>query len=466
MAIMPYQSPGGAFADAMQDYQMRRLEIQHNQLVDELTVQEARRKNALADAELKKRNYEEGRQEAQNEISELPKGAIPSPDKLEKWGKYNVHPRMVDVPDPNAPKPPLPSSTLPGSTAAPNAGTMGPMSVPPPQKTIRAYAGSPTEQFAESLPGGTMKKALQVPGLPESVIRIAATEEDKKLAAQQRWDQLVFAEQGRMERAEMSSADRAASRESTAAWREAALELRRAAKDNNAVPTLSPEGKAMAAKLYAKTGQLPPMGMGAAGANVRTAIIDMAATYDPSTDTFTDKKTGIVIPGGPDLAANKAAFKANETALVQVTKTISAVESFSGAAKKNGEALKKILDKVPDLNATFLNKPARAAMTALGSTDQTAFNILMRSLNNEYARIVSQPNLSGQLTDTARKEMEAALRPDATVQQIKVALETLQLEAGNRYAGLKEQQDALNGAIKGGNPSGDDKKPADPMGIR
>lgn len=454
---MPYQSPGAAISNVFYQFQLDRAALQHQQLVDSLAVQRNRREDELEEMEVHEKKYTQGRQKALEKRDAAAPGTIWSPSDLADFKKYNLDPRTHEIDDPTAPKPMLPSAQLPLSN---QPGTPAPPSVrmAPPQK-VQAYRGTPMQSASESMTAGPMKSAMQE-NAPESVIRILATEEEKKAATQLRMDQFLLAEEGRMERAQLSSADRAASRESaeasraeTQAWRNALLELRRTSQEGGLV-SLSPQGKALASKMYAKTGQLPAAGFGKDAAKIRTEIIDMAATYDPQKDVFTDPKTGIVTPGGPDLAANKASYDANKSALGQVTKTISSVESFAAAAKKNGDLLKRIINKVPDAGATFLNKPAREAMTALGSTDMTSFNILMRSLNNEYARLVSQPNLLGQLTDTARKEMESALRADATVDQIRVALDTLQQETGNRAAGLKEQQTSLTGAIKGGDPSG------------
>ena len=153
---------------------------------------------------------------------------------------------------------------------------------------------------------------------------------------------------------------------------------------------LSKGGLDLAAKMYAKTGQLPPMGMGAAGAKVRSEVISRAAELRPDTDSFHAQAEG---QAAPDLAANKAKYHANEGALAQLTKNRAAVDAFASTAQKNGQLLDGILKKLPDTGVTFLNKPLRSMETALGNTEMSAFNVLRQSVQTEYARAINNPNL-------------------------------------------------------------------------
>lgn len=214
-------------------------------------------------------------------------------------------------------------------------------------------------------------------------------------------------------------------------------------KADDAPLQLSSLGLDTAAINYRKTGQLPPMGMGPAGAKIRTAVINRAGDYDPDTNTFT-----ATVPG--DIAASKANIAADQAALTQLTKNDAAVKAFSTAAKKNGDLFEKILDKVPDTGVSFVNRPMRTLATMFGSEEMSAFNTLRLSLQTEFSRIINNPNLSGVLAESARKELEQILDPGATVGQIRRSFKTLTLEAGNRESGIEEEIKTIKGRIKGG----------------
>jgi hypothetical protein len=86
---------------------------------------------------------------------------------------------------------------------------------------------------------------------------------------------------------------------------------------------LSPAGLDAAAMQYAKTGQLPPMGMSKQSAGVRSQIINRAA-----------EKYGA--NGQPlDVAGNKATFTANQGALTDVTKRSTMTDVAAKTASDN-----------------------------------------------------------------------------------------------------------------------------------
>ncbi len=210
---------------------------------------------------------------------------------------------------------------------------------------------------------------------------------------------------------------------------------------------LGDQGLDMAAQMYAKTGQLPPMGMGTAGAQARAKIIERAAHFNPATNGF-DATTA------PDLASNKAGYSANTGAMNQLQKNYEAVSAFENTVKANGQLLDNVLSRIPgQTNYSFLNAPARAIGTATGNQDMAQFNALRQSVANEYGRIISNPTLTGVLSDSARREMETIMSPSASVGQIRAALSALQSEATNRRDSFATQLQSIKGRIGGGTPA-------------
>jgi hypothetical protein len=90
----------------------------------------------------------------------------------------------------------------------------------------------------------------------------------------------------------------------------------------------------------------------------------------------------------------------------------------------------------------------------LGSPDQAAYDAARQVALNEVAKIVSNPNLSGQLSDSARKEIEAFNPNSATLKQSVAVMRILKQDMSNRAAAYDTQIGEIKGRISG-------KKPAD-----
>jgi hypothetical protein len=189
-----------------------------------------------------------------------------------------------------------------------------------------------------------------------------------------------------------------------------------AARDDVALE-LTPEGKTLVAKQFAMTGTLPSLGSGAAGAKLRTEVINEAAS----------------VYKGLDLASQKSAFQANQAALTSLRRQRAAMGAFEDTAKKNLEIFIDQAKQVIDTGSPYLNRPIRGLdEKLLGSPEMTAFNTARRTVIPEFAKILANPGLSGQLTDTARKEIEDVVGGDATLAQTLAAADILVRDAANR----------------------------------
>lgn len=192
---------------------------------------------------------------------------------------------------------------------------------------------------------------------------------------------------------------------------------------DDAVLTLTPEALALTAHQYAMTGQLPPMGMGKAGAAVRTAIINEAAK----------------VYAGLDLPTQIAAFKANQASLSKMQQQRDAVGSFEETALKNLDVFLESAKKISDTGSPLLNKPLRGIdERLLGSAEMSAFNTARRTVIPEFAKILNNPTLSGQLSDSARHEVEQVISGDATLAQIIAAARVLKTDVHNRKQSLDD----------------------------
>lgn len=95
-----------------------------------------------------------------------------------------------------------------------------------------------------------------------------------------------------------------------------------------------------------------------------------------------------------------------------------------------------------DVDATgvpIIEKWIRAGRQATGDPKVAAFNAQMRVYIPEVAKILTNPNLTGQLTDTARKEIESVVSGGASAQQILAIHNTLKTDFMNRENAMKDQ---------------------------
>lgn len=195
---------------------------------------------------------------------------------------------------------------------------------------------------------------------------------------------------------------------------------------------LTPEALDLTAKQFAMTGLLPPMGMGKQAAAARTQIINRAA------DLFS----------GLDLASQRTAYEANKSSLTAIQKQRDAMGAFEDTAKKNLEVFLTQAKKVTDTGSPFLNRPLRAIdERLLGAPSMTAFNVARRTVIPEFAKILANPGLSGQLSDTARKEIEDVLSGDATLPQTIAATNILLQDVKNRTTSYDDQIKAIQQRI-------------------
>jgi hypothetical protein len=188
----------------------------------------------------------------------------------------------------------------------------------------------------------------------------------------------------------------------------------------------------MLAHQYARTGQLPPLGMGQAAVGHRMAIFKKASQLYP----------------GLDVAGQMASFGADKGSLTGVTKMSDAVEAFERTAGKNLNLLLDTMAKIPDTGSPLFNKPIRAIdERLLGSNEMAAYRAARQVALTEISRVVSNPNLVGQLSDQARREVFEFNPDTATMAQTVAVAKILRQDMNNRIASLHEQRGIIKDRI-------------------
>lgn len=209
-----------------------------------------------------------------------------------------------------------------------------------------------------------------------------------------------------------------------------ALEKQKADTAATDVTQLTPEGLDAAAQMFAKTGQLPALGMG--DKSTRKQIINRAAALMP----------------GLDLASAKADYGANTDSLKNITKTLDTLSSFEATAGKNLDQFLSLASKVPDTGVPWLNMPMRVVNNKMvGDTNVAAFNAARDVALREIARVTNDPKLSGVLSDSARAEVSALSPQNATFAQIKAVAKVLKQDMANVHTSMSDQRDAIQSRI-------------------
>lgn len=147
---------------------------------------------------------------------------------------------------------------------------------------------------------------------------------------------------------------------------------------------------------------------------------------------------------GLDLTTNAANYDAAKKSLANTRQMYDAVEAFSRTAKRNADIARSYLGRLPELGSTWANMPLRElANKGAGNRDIAGFAAAIEVVVNEYAKIVNNPRLVGQMPEGAVKEMRQIVDKNATVGQILTALDVLDKDSGNRRIELEGQMQII-----------------------
>lgn len=150
-----------------------------------------------------------------------------------------------------------------------------------------------------------------------------------------------------------------------------------------------------------------------------------------------------------DVVSGRAGFKADQTSLSKITPQYDAITAFEQTAIRNGKILIELANKVDQSGLPVIDKWIRAGRQATGDPDVAKFNAQLHLYRAEAARILTQPNLSGVLSDSARHEMEDFMRPGASAEQIKQTVQLLERDFINRKQTLEEQISNIRSRMRG-----------------
>lgn len=203
--------------------------------------------------------------------------------------------------------------------------------------------------------------------------------------------------------------------------------------------TLTPEAMDYWATFAGTTGQLPALGMGNAGAKAREQILNRAPQ----------------VSGGGDVAANRATNRADAGSLAGMQKMRDAVGAFEKTALANLDLFTNQAKAVVDSGSPLVNTPLRQInRQLLGSKEGAAYDAARQVALTEIAKVVNNPSLSGQLSDSARHEVSGLIPENATLGQIYHVTQILKQDMANRKKYLDEGLAEIKGRMGGGNAGG------------
>lgn len=201
----------------------------------------------------------------------------------------------------------------------------------------------------------------------------------------------------------------------------------------------TPDAIDNAAARYNIDGTLPPMGMGKNGSLGRSAILNRAAELA--------KVDGI---SSNDQRINQIGNKANTAALSKIQQQQTMVGAFEKNFNRNADIALEYSAKVDRTGTPMINKWINAGKRAgMGDPDLAAYDAVIKSTSNEYAKIIS-----GSMGNTASaegeiKKVESLLNSAQTPEQVTAVINMMKRETANRMKGFDEEKASLRSTMSG-----------------
>lgn len=165
-----------------------------------------------------------------------------------------------------------------------------------------------------------------------------------------------------------------------------------------------------------------------------------------------------------DVVSGRAGFMADRASLNKITPQYDAITAFENTAKRNGKILVDLAKKVDTTGVPAIERWVRAGRQELGGdADVAKFNAQMNAYRAEVARILTQPTLSGVLSDTAREEAKEFLKGSATPKQVEEVVGLLERDFDNRKSTLELQIQDIRRRMGGRMAPGDAQSPSAPQ---
>lgn len=207
---------------------------------------------------------------------------------------------------------------------------------------------------------------------------------------------------------------------------------------------------------------MPPLGIGKQASLDRRAIAQWAAD-----DALANGDSAAV-----DMV-KKATLASEKQSLTQLVKQQNAIHQFEQTAVANGRVLMGLVDKVDSTGVPVLERWIRGGRKSIaGDEDVTKFDAQLQVYLPEVAKILSNPNMTGVLSDSARDEAKTIVDRNFTAEQIKAVVPLLEQDFGRRDAAISDEVKIVQDTIGqladknyGRSPSDVKEHPPVPTGV-
>lgn len=199
---------------------------------------------------------------------------------------------------------------------------------------------------------------------------------------------------------------------------------------------ITPEAKEAAAARYNIDGTLPTnLGRGNQGAANTVSILNRAA--EKAKEAGNDPEASRI---------RQIANKASTTALGALSKDLAAIGPFHDMLNTNAKIAVDLAKKISSdrTGSQFVNKPITwLQANAADNPDIAEYLFQMQVVKTEGARILNNPRLVGQLTDSARHEMGDVINGNMPLGQTERVLKRMMADGDNRVNAITKQRDVL-----------------------
>jgi hypothetical protein len=215
------------------------------------------------------------------------------------------------------------------------------------------------------------------------------------------------------------------------------LDMKADSNDKPAPLALTENGKKVVDELTA-AGKPLPSGWSVPGMSRANESLNRLGDQQYGKKGTEDQGSGISLP------ERQAKGKAAQASLNAITKDVSALEPYKSMLDLNADIAIKLGEKIYKSDATLVNKPINWILQNMGDNpDVGEFQFQINTVRTEAARVLNNPRLVGQLTDSARKDMELVIKGDAPIKTFTRVLERVKTDGKNRLATMYDTQNKL-----------------------
>jgi hypothetical protein len=187
------------------------------------------------------------------------------------------------------------------------------------------------------------------------------------------------------------------------------------------ISQLTPEAKRDMALQYAKTGQMPPLGMGA------SAVADRDAIYNEWSSILRNKGTSI-----DDLAEHQAVLKASKTALTNDTKQYDLMRKAELQAAGAAKLLRESSKNYDRTGIRFVNSMEALAKNATTDPKLADLQMKLLSFSREYYKVTTNAYASAtELSVGAQAQADKLLSTSDSYASLEAKIKAAEQEMAN-----------------------------------